>query len=261
MNKNTKISYNDYFFIENYLFKNSAEPELEMLYCIIDENKYYNDIDSMYQNIKIKKVYFLYVNSNKKINIYDSIKRYLNKIKTDYLEEIIFGEGFFEKKIYDNYKIIFLMPILELIDDIMLVKKSPIRIKSLNNINIKFDTRYFSGCNIFLKIYLGISLLFCNAKIEGIKILDIKSFNESDFKIEKNEKNLLILKIHNLLLLGEKKFKLRIYDLIKQYDYLVLYLSEKIAKNKFSKKIFFDLYKKKFLFYSEIPTKAVHIQC
>jgi hypothetical protein len=139
------------------------------------------------------------------------------------------------------------MPILELIDDIMLVKKSPIRIKSLNNINIKFAIRYFSRCYIFLKIYLGISLLFCNAKIEGIKILDIKSFNESDFKIEKNEKHLLILKIHNLLLFEEKKFNLRIYDLIKKYDYLVIYLSEEIVKYKSSKRIFFDLCEKHFI--------------
>jgi hypothetical protein len=137
----------------------------------------------------------------------------------------------------------------------MFVKKSPIRIKSLNNINIKFAI--YSHCNIFLKIYLGISLLFCNANIEGIKIFDTKSFNKSDFKIEKNEKNLLILKIHNILLFEDKKFKIRIYDLINQYDYLILYLSEEIAKYKNSKKIFFNFSKKHYLFYSEFPTKAV----
>ena len=265
MNKNTKIPYNDCFFIENYLLKKSAEPEIEVLYCIIDENKYYNDIDSMYQNIKIKKVYFLYVNSNKKINMYDSIKGYLNKIRTDYIKEIIFGQGFFDGEEisidigsnYYNKKIYYsLMPILELIDDIIFAKKSPIGIKSLKN--IKFANRYLDKSNIFLKIYLGISILFCNANIEGVKILDIKSFNESDFKIEKNEKNLLILKIHNISLFEDKNFKIRIYDLIKQYNYLVLYLSEEIAKSKYSKKIFFDLYKKHFLFYSEIPTKAVN---
>jgi hypothetical protein len=267
MNKNIKISYNDCFFIENYLFKKSAEPEIEVLYCIIDENKYYNNIDSMYQNIKIKKVYFLYVNNNNnnKINIYDSIKGYLSKIKTDYIEEIIFGKGFFdEKKIFidtqnnyfNNKRYYSLMPILELIDDILFAKKSPIKIKSLKN--IKFAIRYSSYSNIFLKIYLGISLLFCNSNIEGVKIVDIKSFNESDYKIEKNDKNLLILKIHNLLLFEEKTFRLRIYDLIKQFDYLVLYLSEEIAKYKYSKKIFFNLYEKHFLFYTEIPTKAVN---
>ena len=35
-------------------------------------------------------------------------------------------------------------------------------------------------------------------------------------------------------------------------------MSEEIAKYKYSKKIFFDLYKKHFIFYSEIPTKAVN---
>ena len=264
MNKNTKLPYNDCFFIENYLLKKSAEPEIEVLYCIIDENKYYNDIDSMYQNIKIKKVYFLYVNNNKKINMYDSIKGYLNKIRTDYIKEIIFGQGFFDGEeisidtgvgYYNNKKYYSLLPIFELIDDIMLAKKSPIKIKSLKN--IKFANRYICYSNIFLKIYLGISLLFCNANIEGIKIFDTKSFNKSDFKIEKNEKNLLILKIHNILLFEDKKFKIRIYDLINQYDYLILYLSEEIAKYKNSKKIFFDFSKKHYLFYSEIPTKAV----
>jgi hypothetical protein len=68
----------------------------------------------------------------------------------------------------------------------------------------------------------------------------------------------LIVKMHNLLIFGDKKFNLRIYDLIKQYNYLVIYLSEEIVKYKFSKKIYFDLYKKHFLFYTEIPTKAVN---
>ena len=106
-NKNTQILYYDYYYIENYLFKESVEPEIEVLYCIIDENKYYNNIDSIYKNIKIKKIYFSYVNDNKTINIYDAIKGYLNKIKTDYLEEIIFGKEFFEyseKTFYNNSK-------------------------------------------------------------------------------------------------------------------------------------------------------------
>ena len=147
------------------------------------------------------------------------------------------------------------MPIFSLIDDIIFLKKSPFRIKSLKN--IKLDLLFY-GLNVLAKIYLGISLLFPNANIEGIKILDIKNINESDFNIKQNEKNFLILKIHNFLLLEQKKFKLRINDLIRQYDYIVLYFSEETAKNKYSKKIFFDLYKKHFLFYTEIPTKAVN---
>mgnify|MGYP006873039680 CR=1 FL=1 len=265
MNKNTQMPYNDYFFIENYLLKKSSEPEIEVLYCIIDENKYYNDLDSMYQNIKIEKVYFLYIKSNKKINIYDSIKGYLNKIRTDDLKEIIFGKGFFEEEeiripmendyFYKN-RYYYIMPISELIDDILFAKKNPIRIKSLKN--IKFAKEYSGKYNIFSKIYLGLSLLFCNTKIEGIKIVDIRSFIGSDFKIEKNEKKLLILKVHNLSLFEEKKYRLRIYDLIGQYNYLVIYFSEEIAKYKYSKKIFFDLSRKHFLFYTEVPTKAIN---
>ena len=64
--------------------------------------------------------------------------------------------------------------------------------------------------------------------------------------------------MHNLSLFEEKKFRLRIYDLIRQYNHLVIYFSEEIAKYKYSKKIFFDLSRKHFLFYTEIPTKAVN---
>ena len=264
INKNTQMPYNDYFFIENYLLKKTGEPEIEVLYCIIDENKYYNDLDSMYQNIKIEKVYFFYIKSNKKINIYDSIKGYLNKIRTDDLKEIIFGEGFFEEEeirigmendFFYRSRYYTLMPISELIDDVLFAKKNPIRIKSLQKI---IANKYPYKCTVFPKIYLGLSLLFCNAKIEGIKIVDIRSFIGTDFKIEENEKNLLILKVHNLSLFEEKKFRLRIYDLIRQYNHLVIYFSEEIAKYKYSKKIFFDLSRKHFLFYTEIPTKAVN---
>jgi len=179
MNKNTQMPYNDYFFIENYLLKKTGEPEIEVLYCIIDENKYYNDLDSMYQNIKIEKVYFLYIKSNKKINIYDSIKGYLNKIRTDELKEIIFGKGFFEEEeikigmendFFYRSRYYTLMPISELIDDVLFAKKNPIRIKSLQKI---IANKYPYKCTVFPKIYLGLSLLFCNAKIEGIKIIDI----------------------------------------------------------------------------------------
>ena len=103
-NKTTKIFYGDSIYFEKNLLKNLDKEEIEVLYCIIDDNQYFNNIMPEYKKIKIKKIHFIFIKGNKIIDLYYSIKKFLNNINTDYLEEIFFGKGFLELKQYNgNY--------------------------------------------------------------------------------------------------------------------------------------------------------------
>ena len=256
-NIKTKLIYSDGLYIENNLIKNSLNQEIDTLYCIIDDNQFYNQIIPIKNNIKIKKIYLIYIKGNKIINIYHAIKKYLSIVNNKYIEEIIFGEGFFKlEKIYfnDNNKknYYYKFPLLEFLKEEVFINKKIIKVNSLHKIKININ---FKNCYNYL-IFLGISLLFENANINGVITIDSKLFKNSDYEYIQ-PKNILLIKIHNLLFLENNSFMKIINQYINNKSLsIILFISEYAVKNSEKKYIF--KYPCSF-FYSELPIKNLFI--
>lgn len=94
------LPYVDGVYIQNKLnkAKDNTYKHIEILYCIIDDNEYYNKIGSINNDIIIDEIYFIYKFSNKNLDIYKAINKYLEKININNIKEITFGKGFFETK-------------------------------------------------------------------------------------------------------------------------------------------------------------------
>ena len=266
MNKTTKIFYGDSIYFEKYLLKNLDKEEIEVLYCIIDDNQYFNNIMPEYKKIKIKKIHFIFIKGNKIIDLYYSIKKFLNNINTDYLEEIFFGKGFLELKQYNgNYY--YDMPLL---NENTFKKKWEIKINNSTKINFDSNPNNIRCCKynknllkINLGLYLGLSLLFTNVNINGVKIIDSKKYYKEKF--ERNKKyseNILLIKIHDLLFFENKHFMNTLNDLVEQFKYIIIYmnLSDKSNNKESLKKIDISSFIKRkgdFLFYTETPLNNI----
>ena len=114
----------------------------------------------------------------------------------------------------------------------------------------------------YLRIFLGISLLFENVNIDGVTIIDSNSYNNININYQNYKKdNILLIKIHDLSLLENINFM----EIINQYLefkflYVILYISENAINNKNIEKFNFNfnnknLIKKYSFFYSEKPIK------
>ena len=69
--------------------------EIDVLYCIIDDNEYYLDnIPRINKNIVIYELYFIYIKGIKDINIYNAIEKYLNVLNKKNIKQITFGNFF-----------------------------------------------------------------------------------------------------------------------------------------------------------------------
>jgi hypothetical protein len=89
INEKKKINYDGSYIDENIIInKNSLGQEIDVLYCIIDNNEYYKYVQPIKDYIKINKIYFIFVKGNKNINIYHAIINYLNKINASTIKEI-----------------------------------------------------------------------------------------------------------------------------------------------------------------------------
>ena len=259
MNKKTKIIYSDGNYIENNLIKNNFNQELDILYCIIDDNEFFNQVNPI-KNIKIKKLYLIFIKGNKSINIYYAIKKYLSIINNEYIEEIIFGEGFFKKeKIYfynernyykDCINYYVKIPILEFLKEEVFINKKKLKINNYNKINLKLNA--IIEYNL---IYLGMALLFDNANIEGVKIIDSKSYNNKNFESDQSY-NILLIKIYDLLLLKNNKFMEKINSDNKKIS-TILFIGEDAVSNKENENYTFNYYCT--FFYSEKPIKNLNI--
>ena len=266
MNKTTKIFYGDSIYFEKYLLKNLDKEEIEVLYCIIDDNQYFNNIMPEYKKIKIKKIHFIFIKGNKIIDLYYSIKKFLNNINTDYLEEIFFGKGFLELKQYNgNYY--YDMPLL---NENTFKKKWEIKINNSTKINFDSNPNNIRCCKynknllkINLGLYLGLSLLFTNVNINGVKIIDSKKYYKEKFERKKKySENILLIKIHDLLFFENKHFMNTLNDLVEQFKYIIIYmnLSDKSNNKESLKKIDISSFIKRkgdFLFYTETPLNNI----
>ena len=257
INPKTKELYKDGLYIEENIINNSniLKQEIDVLYCIIDDNEYYNNIASIRKNILINKIYFIFVKGNNN-NIFNGITKYLNKINSTHIKEIIFGKKFLDN-IFSIYENIF-------------VNNKKFYIPNLQNI-ILIDINNYNVDK--LKIYLALSILFENSNKNNIYINGNKIFNSKYFKNENLEnlekvqnlsQNSALIKIHNLTFIKNKSFMKIIKEYIdmKNITSIALYIYEEKNKNYNNfknnfEKYFFPLNNKNLLIYSEIPFKIL----
>ena len=250
----------------NYLYKNMSlngikdkdysNKKIDTLFCIIDDNEYYNyHFSNFKKEIIINEVYFIYIEGNKKINLYDAIEKYLNLLNKNIINKITLGPGFFQKDQITD------MPILKMIDYALINKKQfSVQSSTLINFNIEEDIKNY----VLQKIYFGMYFLFEKAKIDGSFVLDFKTYknNENSFKaIEEIKGKFLVIKIYDTSNLSDEKFVKISNDLINcDINFVICYLIEngKENKNNINKEIILPFNiktRKEFLFYSEIPRK------
>ena len=259
-NNKTGELYYDGSYIEVNIInnKNILKQEIDILYCIIDDNEYYKFIKSIDKNVIINKVYFKFIKGKKKINIYDAIKNYLKKIIGNNINEIILGEEFFKEEIekyndnYSNYK----FPIMDCVyEEVFFHSKN---IKLSNRTLIKFSLDKFEG-NV-LKLILGLSLLFdsINFNILGVKVIDSRFPNKINDESKTSQIKYIILKIYNFSFLENEELKEYLEN--NKSASIMLYLNEGAMNYKSNKYFNRDikisiLEDRNFIFYSETPIK------
>ena len=82
----------------DFLDKNKNKiTEINELYCIIDDNEYYNNnnFPEIDKEIILNDIYFIYIKGNKKINIFNAIKKYLKLLNKNTIKQITLGNNFF----------------------------------------------------------------------------------------------------------------------------------------------------------------------
>ena len=263
------LPYVDGLYIQNKLnkAKDKKFKHIKTLYCIIDNNEYYNKIESINNDIIIDEIYFIYKFSNKNLDIYKAINKYLEKININNIKEITFGKGFFETKkisMYffhsyyeskEGYRLD--CPIMNFLEKEVFINKKKIKIPNLQKINLKKEE--FIGDE--LKLYLGISLLSeKEIMLDNVNIINSKEFKNK--KIEKIEKSYVLIKIHQFSFLKMKNFIDIVNECINKSQNVILYLGHDINKNHKienlkieNEKFYLNLSVQNFLFYSEFPLK------
>ena len=239
----TKINNYDGLYIEENIInnKNSLGQEIYFLYCIIDKNEYYKYVKPIKNNITINNIYFAFTVGKEKINIYDAMIHYLNKINVNTIKEIHLGNNCFQED-----------QLMNLIKNSDLINQKNFRLSKntvikANAYTLKEDDK--------LKLILGLSLLFdsVNINTDEAKIID------SRFKVDScaSQKKYIILKIYNFSFLGDKNLK-DYFDLNDSISSIMLYVSEKAIffqsdKNNIKKNLDFILKYRHFIILSAIP--------
>ena len=249
--KNNK--YKDGTFINKNLRNlNIYNKEIKILYCIIDDKEYFqNQIPIINKNININELYFIYKNPPKTTNIISAIENYLNLLNKNNIKQITFGSSFYS---YNSN----LHPIIEMINEAVITKTI---INIPITLNIPFINYFFINQK---QIYLGLSFLFKNLKIEELTILNSNNYKEMMTKnVELSNKRGLLIRYNGLSSLNDKKFE----ELIKQYlnlkfPFVIFFIAKDANQNNIEKneiiKYNFDN-EAEYLFYSEIPTKKIQI--
>ena len=254
--------YKDGLFIQ----KINEKKEIDTLYCIIDDNQYYNDkLYIINKDIIINNIFFIYIKSNKEIDIYNAIEKYLNLFNKKNIKKITFGNLFFNEIDfkYGKYERI---PIIKMINDVILTKKK----FTFPNINfnllpsINFNLLNFKGDKT--KLYLGLFILFGNQKIEGLEVIENLNLKEKEIeKLEESKNDALLIIIESIFDISNDKNINRIINF--NFNHIIFYVNKKTEQNKLKKiiknYISFNsnlLSKKNFLIYSEFPSENIEIQ-
>ena len=258
---------------ENDLKDNKClNKEIDILYCIIDDNEYYlDDIPHINKNIIINELYFIYIKGIKDINIYDSIEKYLNilNINIKNIKQITFGISFYnlgnDKKIngysegylyYDN------TPIMRMIND-ALVKNKKIKLPEHISINLAMKKCVEPIKNV-IKFNFGIYFLF-EKKFDGLIEVNSKSYNSNIIdKIKDLKPKFLIIKYKGISSLDDENFNKFVKKCLKIYiPYVIFYIAkgENYNKKKTEKVTEFNLDEDTgYLLYNEIPNKYLQLE-
>ena len=229
-NKTGKFYYDGSYIEENIINnKNILKQEIDVLYCIIDDNEYYKDIKSIDKNvILVNKIYFKYIKGKKKINIYNAIKNYLKKINGNNIKEIILGKEFFKgekEKCNDNY-FNYKFPIMDCVYEEVFFHNKNINLPDRAKINCVLDE--FEG-NL-LKFVLGLSLLFdsININILGVKVIDSRFPNKIKDESKTFKIKYIILKIYDFSFLENEKLKEYLEN--NKHASIMIYVNENAMK-------------------------------
>ena len=267
-----KNKYADGSYIKNNLNNSNdiicSNKEIDILYCIIDDNEYYlHEIPYIHENIKMNEVYFIYRKGLREINIYNAIVKYLSFLNKKNIDRITFGSGFYylekQSKLNKETSQYFdQMPIMQMLNDTLITNKKLSFPKS-----ISLDLSEGKYLEFKLKFYLGIYSLFENKKIDELIEINSKSYHPHMLeKIENSEANILIIRYNGLSSLNDKNFNKIVQKCLNlNFNNIIFYIAKDVNNNsKNNNKILvsnneeikFDFNEeKKYFFYSEIPTK------
>ena len=214
-----KNKYKDYLYIQknlnnnNNLEKNNncKNKEIDTLYCIIDDNEYYLNLNLIInKNIIINEIYFIYIEGIKDININDAVSKYLNALNKINIKQITFGHSFYSIEINKRIKIgVFEIskkseeiPIMRMINDALINNKKYTFPKNISiNFLIEELPIYYNSMKYFFGIYFlfpGQSIIFeINSKSYQINMLQ---------KIENSDTNILVIKYNGLSSLDDNNY-------------------------------------------------------
>ena len=79
-----------------------SNKEIDILYCIIDDNEYYlEQMPLINKDILLKEIYFIYIKGTKKININKAIEVYLSLLNKKNIKKINLGNILFCPVVFD----------------------------------------------------------------------------------------------------------------------------------------------------------------
>ena len=254
-----KIKFQDGLYIKKNLMNendlnnnNCLNKEIDVLYCIIDDNEYYlDDIPHINKNIIINELYFIYIEGIKDIDINNAIEKYLNALNKKNIQKITFGISFYNSYIID-----------QMINE-ALIKDKKYNLPFLKSINLsmqKFSNIYKNQ----LKLYLGIYFLF-GRKIDDLIEVNNKSYHSNMIeKMENSKPNYLIIKYKGISSLDDEKFNKFVKKCLKlKIPNIIFYIAKEGNDNKKKTEnvVNFNLDEiKNYILYNEIPNKYLHFE-
>lgn len=256
-----KHKYPDGLYISNILNSaniNSLNKEIDVLYCIIDDNEYYlNNIPSINENVIINEVYFIVRKGIKVINYINAIEKYLGFLNKKNIKQITLGSSFFDLNINNTEE----LPIVQITNDVLIKNK---KLSIPNSINIKFEVDLPNYNNS--KVYLGLYFLFNKHKINGFLEIDSKNYQPDLLaKIEGTKIDFLIIKYKGYKAMDDKNYQEFVNKCLKIDSHMILfYITNESKKNKINDEINLKLddkfiEDKSFMIYSEVPAKKTPI--
>ena len=230
--------------------KNCLNKEIDLLYCIIDDNEYYlSNIPIINKEIIINNVYFIYIKGSKNININNAIEKYLSFLNKKNIKKITLNSSFFHIN-----NTLGTIPVLQMTNDSLINNK---KYSFPNTISINFEEDSHNYLNKSI-IYLGLYNLFRNQKLDRFIELDYKNYskNISNDKLEQIKGDILVIKFNDDKSLDDKNFS----KIIKKYlesniPYKIYYITKEANENKNINDIIKCPLEGDFLIYSEIPAK------
>ena len=225
----------------NFLDKNKNKiTEINELYCIIDDNEYYNNnnFPEIDKEIILNDIYFIYIKGNKKINIFNAIKKYLKLLNKNTIKQITLGNNFFfiDSSNINNKILYYLdkkfiscetMPIMEMFNYAFINNKKLTNLIA-ENIVIKYEMINNDLLGDKLKIFFGLYFIFEKQKIDRLIILNNDMLlNNKDNKdnLEKVKGDILILKFDDFSQIDFGKIKA--YKEKTKIQYILFYMNNK----------------------------------